>query len=53
METEGLLVAAQDQTLRINWIKNQIDRDGTQSPWSLCFIKIKLLTMYSVGVQNY
>ena len=36
-ETEGLLVAAQDQALRTNWIKNQIDKDGTQPSCRLCF----------------
>ena len=35
-ETEGLIVAAQDQALRTKWIKNQIDKDGTQPSCRLC-----------------
>ena len=36
-ETEGLLVAAQDQALRTNWIKSKIDKDGSQPLCRLCF----------------
>ena len=28
-ESEGLLVAVQDQALRTNWIRSKIDKDGT------------------------
>ena len=35
-ETEGLLVAAQDQALRTNWIRSKIHKDGTQSSCRLC-----------------
>ena len=35
-ETEGLLVAAQDQALCTNWIKSKIHKDGSQASCRLC-----------------
>lgn len=35
-ETKGLLVTVQDQVLRTNWTKNQIDKYATQPTCRLC-----------------
>ena len=35
-ETEGLILAAQEQALRVNWIKKMIDKQGCSAKCRMC-----------------
>ena len=35
-ETEGMILAAQDQALRTNWIKSNIDKEDISSKCRMC-----------------
>ena len=42
-ETEGLILAAQEQALRVNWIKEMIDKQHCSAKCRMCDVMIIII----------